>query len=150
MRNGSLLSNSFWERGNFSHSFNNQRLQLKPFTMYLLAHNGMQQGRFSFLFRWPMELKFLQVCYFMHTLGYNNWEYVSSAFKWPDCYMHDIDHFTLKHRKTLHLFPMFQRMLYLIIRYNKMVNMLPYVSSISNQYSQSKLRLELEFFCQNL
>ena len=43
MKNGSLWSNTVFEKEVISHS-NNKRLQLKPFIMHLKAHKVMQQG----------------------------------------------------------------------------------------------------------
>ena len=41
---------------------------------HLKAHNFVWQGVFSYIIisqlRWPIELNFSQVCYFMHILGY--------------------------------------------------------------------------------
>ena len=72
MRTDSLWSNVVFDKKVISHS-NIKRLQLK--------------GVFSFIFllqlRWPVELKFSQICYFMHMLGYAKWEYWSLTITKP-------------------------------------------------------------------
>ena len=81
MRNGSLWSNVVFEKEVIFHEFDFETsdLEFEVSKSSIWKHTtSCDKGVFSFIIisqlRQPIELKFSQVCYFMHMLRYTKWE----------------------------------------------------------------------------